>query len=48
MMNHYEKIYNSLGFVIGDVEVDWGDLHPQHSGDITRKTFFSFRAFTLE
>ena len=26
-MNSYKRNYSSLGFVAGDVEVDWGDLN---------------------
>ena len=31
MMHHYKKIYNSLGFVAGDVEVDRGGFEPPTS-----------------
>ena len=28
MMNLYKRNYSSLGFVAGDVEVDWGRFEP--------------------
>jgi len=27
-----------LEVISGDVEVDWGDLNPPHSGDVTRNS----------
>jgi hypothetical protein len=45
MMNSYKRNYSSLGFVAGDVEVDWGGFEPSQNWRYRQPNVFSVASF---